>query len=276
MRRGKLLLGVLVMSAVMTFPAFAGEWKNDNQGWWYQNDDGSYPVNQWQEIGGKQYYFDGSGYMLANTTAPDGKRVGADGAMIQTESVSQITYTSDSATQELVSSDWICTWYSTTYHVFEVTNNSPYTIRLNINESAKNGAGELVGGKSTSENDIPPGCTIFLRNSYSNTEDVAGFETTFQTKIEDYYVPVLQDIAVEASKGSEKVIVKITNNGGIPAEFPEATAVFFKRGKMVRVGSAYLTDADYEIKPGAVIIEEIRCSDDFDEVRVHLTARGRK
>lgn len=276
MKNRKLLLGVLVLTMAMGFPAFAGEWRSDSQGWWYQNDDGSYPANRWQEIGGKQYYFDGNGYMLANTTTPDGKRVGGDGAMIQTESVSQITYTADSATQELVSSDWVCTWYSSTYHVFEVTNNSPYTISLNINESARNAAGELVGAQSTSERDIPSGCTVFLTNYYGNTEGAAGFDTRFQTKIEEYYEPVLQNIAMEISRGAGKVIIKITNNGDIPARFPEATAVFFKRGKAVRVSSRYLTDADSEIKPGAVMVEEISCSEEFDDVKVHLTATGKR
>jgi hypothetical protein len=58
-------------------------WKQDGNGWWYQNADGSYPVNQWKEIDGKQYYFGGDGYMLHDTTSPDGYKVGSDGAWIQ-------------------------------------------------------------------------------------------------------------------------------------------------------------------------------------------------
>lgn len=27
--------------------AMAGQWKQDTKGWWWQNDDGSYPVSQW-------------------------------------------------------------------------------------------------------------------------------------------------------------------------------------------------------------------------------------
>jgi hypothetical protein len=59
------------------------KWKQDTNGWWYQNDNGGYPVNCWQDINGKQYYFNESGYILTNTTTPDGKQVGADGAMMQ-------------------------------------------------------------------------------------------------------------------------------------------------------------------------------------------------
>lgn len=78
---------VLLMSATIaissTIASFAGEWKQDNVGWWYQHDDLSYVKNNWQEINGKQYYFNDSGYILTNTTTPDGKKVGTDGAMIQ-------------------------------------------------------------------------------------------------------------------------------------------------------------------------------------------------
>ncbi|HEL9633268.1 TPA: RICIN domain-containing protein [Streptococcus suis] len=38
-------------------------WKKDAKGWWYQNDDGSYPKNDWKLVDKKWYYFDNSGYM---------------------------------------------------------------------------------------------------------------------------------------------------------------------------------------------------------------------
>lgn len=83
MKKTRLLIVTAILSAIMTTTAFAGEWKQDTSGWWYQNDDGSYPVSSWQNIDGKQYYFNSAGYMLYNTTTPDGKQVGADGAMVQ-------------------------------------------------------------------------------------------------------------------------------------------------------------------------------------------------
>lgn len=82
MRKIKLLITTLAMSAIMASTALAGEWKQDQAGWWYQNDDGGYPISSWQDIDGKQYYFGSDGYMLVNTTTPDGKQVGADGALV--------------------------------------------------------------------------------------------------------------------------------------------------------------------------------------------------
>lgn len=83
MRKRVLVLAALALSSMMSISAYAGEWKQDNTGWWYQNDDGSYPTNTWQEIDGKQYYFGNDGYMFHDTTTPDGYQVGSDGAWIQ-------------------------------------------------------------------------------------------------------------------------------------------------------------------------------------------------
>ncbi|WP_312502933.1 hypothetical protein [Lacrimispora sp.] len=62
---------------------FTSGWKQDSIGWWYQNADGSYPKSAWQLINGKYYYFNGDGYMLSNTTTPDGYKVNSSGAWIQ-------------------------------------------------------------------------------------------------------------------------------------------------------------------------------------------------
>lgn len=39
-------------------------WVQDGSGWWYRNEDGSYPVGCWKAIGDKWYLFDMNGYML--------------------------------------------------------------------------------------------------------------------------------------------------------------------------------------------------------------------
>lgn len=84
MKKKMTLCGLAMGLAVMTsMTAFAGQWKQDSKGWWYQEDNGSYPVSKWREVGGKQYYFGVDGYMLSNTTTPDGYKVGADGAWIE-------------------------------------------------------------------------------------------------------------------------------------------------------------------------------------------------
>lgn len=102
MRKTLLILGVAVLSSFISITSYAASWKQDNQGWWYQYDNGGYPVNQWMQDGEKWYYFNSSGYMLANQWMQEGNKwyffdasgcmvtnqwignyyLGADGAML--------------------------------------------------------------------------------------------------------------------------------------------------------------------------------------------------
>ena len=79
------LTAALTLGAAMT--SYAG-WKQNDTGYWWQNDDGSYPTSSWHWLDGNGdgiaecYYFDGNGYMAANTTTPDGYTVDGSGAWV--------------------------------------------------------------------------------------------------------------------------------------------------------------------------------------------------
>ena len=80
------------LTAAMGMTAFAAEWKQDANGYWWQNDDGSYPVSTWEWLDGNGdgisecYYFDGNGYM-ASSTFVDGYQVNENGAWVQNGTV---------------------------------------------------------------------------------------------------------------------------------------------------------------------------------------------
>ena len=67
----------------------AGQFKTDEKGVWYENDDGTFPKSVWQWIDidgdGKYlcYGFDENGYVYSGTTTPDGYTTAADGSWIQ-------------------------------------------------------------------------------------------------------------------------------------------------------------------------------------------------
>lgn len=84
MRRKMLTTSVVTIGMCLTMAgtALAGEWRQQGDAWWYQNDDGNYPSNGWQWIDGKSYYFDSRGYCLTDTVTPDGYTVDASGAWI--------------------------------------------------------------------------------------------------------------------------------------------------------------------------------------------------
>lgn len=90
MRRKKILALTLAvtMASSMSMTVLAGQWVQENNDFKYQEDNGSYPANTWKWIDGNNdgvaecYYFDGNGYMLSNTTTPDGYTVDASGAWL--------------------------------------------------------------------------------------------------------------------------------------------------------------------------------------------------
>lgn len=91
MKKRLLVVATAVMSMAMSMTAFAsmGNWQQNETGWWWQRNDGSYPADEWKWIDGngdgtaESYYFDQNGYLITNTTTPDGYTVNADGAWVQ-------------------------------------------------------------------------------------------------------------------------------------------------------------------------------------------------
>lgn len=115
---------MLVLVVLISRPTYAGAWKvantNGRYQVWYQEDDGTYPINTWKNIDSKWYHFDNNGYvstgwlqdngdwyycyssgkmaangwingkyyvgedgkMYRNATTPDGKQVGEDGTLV--------------------------------------------------------------------------------------------------------------------------------------------------------------------------------------------------
>ena len=93
-----LLVTVMTVATAMSMTAYAGSWKQDATGWWWQNDDGSYPVSKWEWLDGnndgvaESYCFDARGYMYADTVTPDNYTVNKDGqwtvdGVVQTKNV---------------------------------------------------------------------------------------------------------------------------------------------------------------------------------------------
>lgn len=57
---------VLSLSLIGSFNAFAGTWNVDQRGWSYQDDSGSFVVNNWVKSNGVWYYMNSAGLMETN------------------------------------------------------------------------------------------------------------------------------------------------------------------------------------------------------------------
>ena len=70
---------------LMTTQVHAAQgWNQNSTGWWWEEADGSYPVNAWKQVGGTWYYFNGSGYMVTGWQKIGGTwyYMDASGAMV--------------------------------------------------------------------------------------------------------------------------------------------------------------------------------------------------
>ena len=87
MKKLRLIIATAILSAITSTIAFAGEWKQDTVGWWYQEEGGKYLTSQWKWIDANKdgiaecYYFGDNGYLLTNTTI-DGSSVNGDGCWV--------------------------------------------------------------------------------------------------------------------------------------------------------------------------------------------------
>lgn len=77
------LAAILAFTLLGTTPVFAGEWKQDQTGWYYQYDNGDYAKGGIIEIDGEKYGFNGSGYMMTgwNTVYNEWHYFNEDGRM---------------------------------------------------------------------------------------------------------------------------------------------------------------------------------------------------
>ena len=93
MKKKTLIFLTAAFSAAMAMSSFAYGWKQTEDGrWWYSasEDDKQYYADGWQEVVSfipeqvmKYYYFDENGYLLTNTTTPDGRQVNENGEYVK-------------------------------------------------------------------------------------------------------------------------------------------------------------------------------------------------
>ena len=59
----RLFILALLMTFLAAMPVYAAQWHQDTTGWWYEQDNGTYPAGKWELINGQWYNFNQSGYM---------------------------------------------------------------------------------------------------------------------------------------------------------------------------------------------------------------------
>ncbi len=182
----------------MTSFAATGQWKKNDTGWWWERLGGGYPTNAWVWIDGNNdgkaecYYFDSVGYMLANTTTPDGYTVNADGAWTQNGVVQT-----------------------------QGTNSDLHDVALAGNTNAVSATGVVMDGKSWPQITFDE---TLLRAHQVNGLDLLPNRTQVapQHGIDDYFGPVCS----MQYKGQTIVFSTDTQGNGVGAYYGPVSAFF--------------------------------------------------
>lgn len=99
-KKGFVILAAAALSVAAALPAFASGWQQGADGRYLYGisaDNSQKCTNGWywilsaDGVSMKCYYFDANGYMLANTTTPDGYQVNADGQWVKDNAIVAIS-----------------------------------------------------------------------------------------------------------------------------------------------------------------------------------------
>lgn len=139
------------------------------------------------------------------------------------------------------------------------------------------GNDSVLGSADGSIDVLGPGETSLMTFYFSDVGDVTTVKTDLQYTQDIYYQPVISNLKVNQSINDKNVTIQVTNNGDVPAEFVEATALFFDaEGNVIYHNSGYVADNDSEIKPGATLSDQLDSYEAFDHVNVYLNGRADK
>ena len=155
-----------------------------------------------------------------------------------------------------------------------VTNNSDKDFSVNANAIAYDGSGYMIGADDTSIDILGAGQTSICYFYFDGVSEIARVDYQTYADTSSYYSDVIHNLSVNETINNGNVIVSVTNNGTESAEFVEAYALFFdEQRNLVGYESAYVTDADSEIKSGATITKQLDCYKPFSDVEVYFTGR---
>ncbi len=158
------------------------------------------------------------------------------------------------------------------YMFLAVKNNSPYTITIYGETIFKDENGDLIGAANNEKRAFEAGEEILL--DFYNEDSFSSYEYSLSADLEEYYVPVLSSLTKELTITDSKVIISVTNNGDIAAQYVEYYVLFFNGDTIVDYGWGYCTDDDSEIKAGKTNYDEAVTYEEFENALVFLSGRA--
>ena len=155
-----------------------------------------------------------------------------------------------------------------------VTSRAKVPVGIDINATAYDAGGNVIGAADGSIDAIGPGEQSIASFYFGSVAGIARIAYAMQYDDTPSFESVLGDLQLQQSINDRNVVVTVSNTGAEPAEFVEAYALFFdSAGNVCDYDSTYVTDGDSEIKPGATLSAQLDTYEDFATVACYLTGR---
>lgn len=162
------------------------------------------------------------------------------------------------------------------YYILYVTNDSDTTVSIEMNVTALDSSGNMVGSSSDGTKAVEPGQTAGIWTTFDEWNKIESFDYTLTVSEETEYSPIYSDLAIDYNTTNSGVIVSVSNNSDNTAEFVWVDVVYLKNGKMVNFSELSFMDDNQQLLPGVTLSAEGTCYSDSDFDEVVLAVNGRR
>ena len=139
------------------------------------------------------------------------------------------------------------------YYVMYVTNNSDKVVSIDLNVTALDSSGSMVGSSSDGTKAVAPGQTAGIWTTFDEWDKIDSFDYTLSVSEEKEY----------------------SNNATSAVDYVLMDVVYLKDGKMVNFSELSFMDDNQELQPGTTLSQEGTCYSDsgFDDVVIAINGR---
>lgn len=160
------------------------------------------------------------------------------------------------------------------YYVMFITNNSDKVVSIDLNVTALDSSGSMVGASSDSTRAVDVGQTAGIWTTFDEWDKISSFDYSLTVSEDKDYSPVYNDLGIDYNTTDTGIVASVTNNGESPASFVWMDVVYLKAGKMVNFSELSFMNDNQELPPGSTLSAEGECYySDFDEVVIAVNGR---
>lgn len=161
------------------------------------------------------------------------------------------------------------------YYVMYVTNNSDKVVSIDLNVTALDSSGSMVGSSNDGTKAVAPGQTAGIWTTFDEWDKIDSFDYTLSVSEEKEYSPVYSDLSVDYNTTDSGIVASVTNNATSAVDYVLMDVVYLKDGKMVNFSELSFMDDNQELQPGTTLSQEGTCYSDsgFDDVVIAINGR---